>query len=30
MDSLRKANSKGYVSYKEARRKDNMLYFRLR
>ncbi len=30
MQALRRAKSKGYVSYKEARRKGNIVYFKLR
>lgn len=30
LDALRRAKAKGKVSYKEARRKSNMVYFRLR
>ena len=30
MQALRRAKSKGYVNYKEARRKGNVVYFRLR
>jgi len=30
MQALRRAKSKGYVSYKEARRKASVVYFRLR
>ena len=30
MDALRRAKSRGYAGYKEARREGNMLYLRLR
>ena len=30
IEALRRAKSRGYTSYKEPRRKGNMLYFRLR
>lgn len=30
MEALRRAKSKGFVSYREARRKGNVIYFRLR
>ena len=30
MQALRRAKSKGYISYKEAGRKSNVVYFRLR
>ncbi|MDA2930514.1 hypothetical protein MYX84_11305 [Acidobacteria bacterium AH-259-O06] len=30
MQALRRAKAKGYISYKEARRKANMVYFKLR
>lgn len=30
MDALNRAKKKGRVTYKEARRKDNVVYFRLR
>ena len=30
IEALRRAKAKGYVNYKEARRKANVLYFKLR